>query len=621
MRAGVAAIAAFLLVAGLMTVALSRTAPEARADDDPYIAKTAWLSDRHVEIWVHSPAMGADIPVHLLLARSWFSDPNKTFPQIFLLDSMKAGDEDNGWLKNTQIADFYADKDITIVAPVGGESSFYSDWLDSDNGKTYKWETFLVHELPPLLEQGWRCNDQRGVIGASMGGTGAMTLAARNPDFFRVVASFSGILQTNSVGMPQAIDYAMKEAGGFDSAKMWGDPANPEWAAHDPYELADKLRGKSLYISSGNGVGDTPAAAAADVQAGVPPNPEQLAAGVSGSALELLARLSSQSFAAKLAKLGIPAQVVYRPSGTHSWPYWQFENTQLWPQMAMGLGVPQEAAACSPGGAIGNYVGDHDELGGCLTGEFDVPGGKEQDFKGGRVFWSEATGAHEVLGAIGAQYAASGGPAGPLGLPQTDEADTQDGQGKFVRFANGSIYWSPAVGAQVLRGEIFKAWGSAGYEAGPTGYPVESERPTPGGGGVVQGFQHGFWYWSAQTGAYSVGGAILEKYAAAGYEQSPLGFPISGEIPLRDGAVVQRFSGGNIYWLPSPAGDGGTAPVGAVVVLNGPIMTAWATSGYENGPFGFPVADQGPIDNGGVGQAFEHAVVEVVDGQTKATPR
>ncbi|ADG99204.1 putative esterase [Segniliparus rotundus DSM 44985] len=607
--------AAFLLVLGLVAVVASRTAPPARADDEPSITKTAWLSDRHVEIWAHSPAMGVDVPVHILLARSWFSEPDKTFPQVFLLDSMKAGDEDNGWLKNTQIADFYADKDINVIAPVGGEASFYSDWLDSDNGKTYKWETFLTKELPPLLEQGWRCNDQRGVIGASMGGTGAMALAARNPGFFRVVASFSGILQTTSIGMPQAIDYAMKDAGGFDSAKMWGDPSNPEWAAHDPYALADKLRGTSLYISSGNGVGAEEAAAdmATAAQAGGQPDPRQIAAGVSGSALELLSRLSSQSFAARLAQLGIPAQAVYRPSGTHSWPYWQFENTQLWPQLAMGLGVPQEAAACSPGGVIGEFAAQHAELGGCLTGEFDVPGGKEQDFTGGRVFWSEAGGAHETVGAIGAQYAASGGPSGPLGLPLSDEADTQDGQGKFVKFANGSVYWSPQTGAQAVHGEILKAWAAAGYEAGPTGYPVEAERPTPGGAGVVQGFQNGMWYWAAPTGAHPVGGAVLEKYAASGYEQGPLGFPISDEIPLGpDGdGRVQKFSGGNVYWRPD---------LGAVVVLNGPIMAEWAKGGYENSPVGFPVHDQAPVENG-VGQDFERAAILVVDGQTKVVPR
>ena len=38
--------------------------------------------------------------------------------------------------------------------PVGGQSSFYSDWYAPACGKngcqTYKWETFLTSELPQL---------------------------------------------------------------------------------------------------------------------------------------------------------------------------------------------------------------------------------------------------------------------------------------------------------------------------------------------------------------------------------------------------------------------------------------------------------------------------------------
>ena len=40
--------------------------------------------------------------------------------------------------------------------PVGGQSSFYSDWYKPACGKagcqTYKWETFLTQELPAYLQ-------------------------------------------------------------------------------------------------------------------------------------------------------------------------------------------------------------------------------------------------------------------------------------------------------------------------------------------------------------------------------------------------------------------------------------------------------------------------------------
>ncbi|WP_248492343.1 LGFP repeat-containing protein [Tsukamurella sp. PLM1] len=71
----------------------------------------------------------------------------------------------------------------------------------------------------------------------------------------------------------------------------------------------------------------------------------------------------------------------------------------------------------------------------------------------------------------------------------------------------------------------------------------------PGGKGRYQQFQHGTVYWSPQTGARAVRGAIGDKYAALNYERSALGLPAGDETKLRAGAF-QRFQGGQIYWTP-----------------------------------------------------------------------
>ena len=74
---------------------------------------------------------------------------------LYLLDSMEAGDDFNGWDINTAAFDWYKDSGISVVMPVGGKSSFYSDWYGpaAGNGgtQTYKWETFLTQELPAYL--------------------------------------------------------------------------------------------------------------------------------------------------------------------------------------------------------------------------------------------------------------------------------------------------------------------------------------------------------------------------------------------------------------------------------------------------------------------------------------
>ncbi|SDI11907.1 S-formylglutathione hydrolase FrmB [Rhodococcus triatomae] len=559
------------------------------------VDRVDWLTDRRVALWISSPSMGTPIQVQLLLARDWNADPKASFPAVFMLDGLRAQDNENGWTLETDAEAFFADKNVNVVLPVGGQSSFYSDWVAQDNGQNYQWETFLTKELPPILEGEWRTTQTRGVVGLSMGGTSAMFLAARNEGFFDFAASLSGMLTTTSLGMPQAIQYAMIDAGGFDSRAMWGPPSAPAWAEHDPYLLADRLKGVSLYISSGSGT-----TGPYDQPSGIP----GVSTNYAGMGLEILSRLTSQAFATKLNTLGIPAQVVYRPSGTHSWPYWQFELHQLWPQLATALGVPADKPACSASGAIGGAAAAAPWIGDCLTPEYNVGNGVAQDFRFGRIFHSGETGAQPVAGAIGGSYQAVGGPAGALGFPTTPELVTPDGRGRFTHFQHGSVYWTPQTGAHAVKGAIRDEWARQGWEGGPLGYPVAAEVPTPGKPGAVQGFEIGAMYSAADTGTHAVQGMIMGKYAETGYEGGWLGFPKTSEIPVRDGGRFNEFEGGNIYWSPLS---------GAWAVENGPIFEAWKSVDYEAGRIGYPISDKFAIP-GGVQQNFQFGYVTVIDG-------
>ncbi|MGW5074161.1 alpha/beta hydrolase-fold protein [Rhodococcus sp. NPDC004095] len=565
----------------------------------PGVSKVQWITDRRVALWVDSAAMGAPFQVQILLARDWNAKPDATFPALYLLDGLRARDDESGWTIETDAASFYADKNVNVVMPVGGQSSFYSDWLEPDNGKFYQLETFLTKELPSVLQNSLRTTETRGVIGLSMGGTSAMFLTARNPGFFKFAGSFSGYLSTTSLGMPQALQYAMNDAGGYNVNKMWGLPTNPLWAAHDPYIQAEKLKGTSLYISSGSGM-----AGPYDQPSGIP----GVSTNYAGMGLEILSRLTSQSFATKLNKLGIPAQVNYRPSGTHSWPYWQFEMHQAWPQVASALGVDASAPACGVGGAIAPVANANPWLSGCVTGEYPVAGGVAQDFRNGRIFFSGSTGAQVVTGMIGGEYQAMGGPSGPLGLPTTSEFGTPDGRGRGNHFQAGSIYWTPQTGAHAVRGAIRDLWSSQGWETGPLGYPVGDEINTPNKDGAVQGFEIGAIYWSPTTGANGVQGLIMKKYGELGYENGWLGFPKTSEQgPIRDGGRYNVFENGNIYWSPLS---------GAWSVKNGPIFDAWGSQGWEGGRLGYPVGDERPIP-GGTQQDFQFGNITLIGGKAE----
>ncbi|WP_097246249.1 alpha/beta hydrolase-fold protein [Nocardia amikacinitolerans] len=586
------------LAAGITPLTSPVAAQPAAALAEATTQNVVWLGDRRVALWVHSPSMGTPVQVQLLLARDWNSRPDARFPVLFMLDGLRATEDESGWTKDAGAAGFYADKNVTVVLPVGGQSSFYSDWLQPNNGKNYKWETFLTKELPPLLESQWRATAVRGMGGLSMGGTAAMFLAGRNPGFVRYAASYSGFLTTTTLGMPQAIEFAMRDAGGFDSAAMWGPPTSPEWENHDPYVLADRLKGTSIYVSSGSG-----ATGPFDQASGIP----GVSTNYAGMGLEILSRLTSQNFVTKLAELSIPAQVNYRPSGTHSWPYWDFEMRQSWTQAAAALGVESDKPACAPADTLGAAVAANGWLGECLTGEYQVAGGVAQDFHGGRVFHSPESGAHAVGGMIGGGYQAAHGPAGPLGLPTGGERALPDGRGRFQPFQHGSLYWTPQTGAQVVRGAILDEWGAQGFERGPAGYPIAPEIKTPNKDGAVQAFEGGPFYYSAKTGVHRVHGLILGKFAQLGFENSWLGFPAAEELPLKDLGRYSRFEGGNIYWSPLS---------GAWAVRNGPMMDAWQSVGFENGKLGYPISDEFAIP-GGVRQNFQAGFITVVNGKSE----
>ncbi|MBL8208728.1 MAG: M4 family metallopeptidase, partial [Blastocatellia bacterium] len=130
-----------------------------------------------------------------------------------------------------------------------------------------------------------------------------------------------------------------------------------------------------------------------------------------------------------------------------------------------------------------------------------------------------------VYGAIRAKWDALGAETGFLGLPTTDELSTACGGGRFNHFAGGSIYWTAATGAHEVHGSIRSKWASLGWECSFLGFPLTDESRTPDGVGRYNHFQGGSVYWTPATGAHEVHGAIRDRWASLGWERSALGYP------------------------------------------------------------------------------------------------
>jgi uncharacterized protein with LGFP repeats len=226
-----------------------------------------------------------------------------------------------------------------------------------------------------------------------------------------------------------------------------------------------------------------------------------------------------------------------------------------------------------------------------------------QVYESGAVYWRRDLGAWWVYGAIYAKYLALGAEGGLLGYPITDETGTPDGAGRFNHFEHGSIYWHPEIGAFEVRGAIRAKWQALGWEA--FGYPITDESGTPDGRGRFNHFRailpdgsrpESSIYWTPETGAHEVYGAIRQRWAELGWERSYLGYPTTGERDWFDkdtgkSGRISHFERGAIGWtaqdmkfveIPDriiiPSGRIGTSAVSGWVEL---VLTSAGTFHYR----------------------------------------
>ena len=103
-------------------------------------------------------------------------------------------------------------------------------------------------------------------------------------------------------------------------------------------------------------------------------------------------------------------------------------------------------------------------------------------------------------------------------------------------------------------------------------------------GGYMRSYRGCDIYYSKSDGAHEVHGDIRAKYNVLGGAGGVLGLPVTDETGTPDG--IGRFNhfkkGGSIYWTPN------TGPM----MVRSVIRDLWASQGWENGPMGYPVADE-----------------------------
>ncbi len=567
-----------------------------------------WLSEHRIALFIRSAAMPEQlIQVQMLLARDWYLTPEATFPELWALDGMRSSDTENGWTLSTNIEDFFADKNINVILPIGGAASFYTDWEGSADGKNYKWESFLINEVAPIVKNGFRSNGVRAIVGPSMGGTAAVNLAEHHPEMFNFVGSYSGYLDTTTEGMPEAIATAQQDIGNYEAKNMWGELGGPRWKENDPKLAIKNLKGKTVYVSAGNGVSDY------GEKDAIAANPSNL----SGEGLEIVSRMTTQTFINRAKDEGIELVTRLRDAGVHSWEFWQFELTQGWGLMADALNIDKAGRGtnCTPIGDIAEATKDG-SAGHCINNEYDVPGGRAEDFTNGTAYWSPDTGAHVLVGDIRRTYIDMGATNSWLGFPTTSELSAGKNS-RRVHFQNGSLYWSPETGTHAIPQVIFDAWGAHGWENGELGLPV-AEAEGAGAEGTAAGtagaegadtvsaqkFQDG-WVIVKDGKASVITGKTATLWEQLGGLASETGLP-TGDTQNIEGGQVTAFTHGMIYNHPGN---------GAYYIPFGDIFDYWGKNGYERGKFGWPTSGLQHIPAGGEFITFQRGTIQQINGE------
>ncbi len=278
------------------------------------------------------------------------------------------------------------------------------------------------------------------------------------------------------------------------------------------------------------------------------------------------ARLPHSAIAARYAALGGPAGVLGEPvlDGEKAIPYGLmtlFQHGSITFATSTGarmLSQPFTDTFVATGGIAG-------PLGYPINGDDRPTGngrGRYATFQRGWMHWSTATGAHETHGLIAARYVAIGFENSGLGFPTSNETAAPDGVGRYNRFQNGYLMWTPTTGAHEVFGPIVTAWAALGLAPGVLGYPNGNPTPTSDLYGRVQTFQRGAIYEAPGTGAHAVRGAIRDRYVALGADSGWLGYPTVDEHTISPGVVQSGFQRGTITWNTTSGAVTVSAPLG-----------------------------------------------------------
>ena len=119
-------------------------------------------------------------------------------------------------------------------------AGFYVDATESPWAQHYRMYSYVVDELPAIIEARFPAGARRGIFGHSMGGHGALVVALRNPARYHSVSAFAPIAN------PMTVPWGEKAFGRYLG------PDRTRWEAYDASVLVRRASsGREILVDQG----------------------------------------------------------------------------------------------------------------------------------------------------------------------------------------------------------------------------------------------------------------------------------------------------------------------------------------------------------------------------------
>lgn len=222
-----------------------------------------------------------------------FYAQHRDLPVVWLLHGTFGDHTD--WVRKTNVERYAARKGVAVVMPSGLNSN-YSNWSRFMLG--YDMYDYLLHELMPLVYNWLPVSPRREdnfLAGLSMGGRGAIKIAASNPERFAAAAVLSASPRDFSDLTPEF----------FDSGDVFAERLKG---------MVDNAGGLAAFLAS-----EENSWRVLDEQADTGRLPRLLFA---SGADDDYVMTTLRPFRAHAEKIGLDAQFLIRDGFTHEWDFW-----------------------------------------------------------------------------------------------------------------------------------------------------------------------------------------------------------------------------------------------------------------------------------------------------------